>query len=105
VKESLSELVGKKFRESAYSSTTVVQGNGVATAKPTIFDIEIPAGVGRGAYVNQLAGQFQDTEYEFLLKRGATFTIKEVREGLNKQNNEEIMGEYRYYIKMVMDDE
>lgn len=98
VKESLSELVGKKFRESAYSSTTVVQGNGVATAKPTIFDIEIPAGVGRGAYVNQLAGQFQDTEYEFLLKRGATFTIKEVRE-------EEIMGEYRYYIKMVMDDE
>lgn len=98
VKESLSELVGKKFRESAYSSTTVVQGNGVATAKPTIFDIEIPAGVGRGAYVNQLAGQFQDTEYEFLLKRGATFTIKEVLE-------EEIMGEYRYYIKMVMDDE
>lgn len=98
VKESLSELLGKKFRESAYSSTTVVQGNGVATAKPTIFDIEIPAGVGRGAYVNQLAGQFQDTEYEFLLKRGATFTIKEVRE-------EEIMGEYRYYIKMVMDDE
>lgn len=98
VKESLSELVGKKFRESAYSSTTLVQGNGVATAKPTIFDIEIPAGVGRGAYVNQLAGQFQDTEYEFLLKRGATFTIKEVRE-------EEIMGEYRYYIKMVMDDE
>ena len=97
VKESLSELVGKKFRESAYSSTTVVQGNGVATAKPTIFDIEIPAGVGRGAYVNQLAGQFQDTEYEFLLKRGATFTIKEDRE-------EEIMGEYRYYIKMVMDD-
>ena len=97
VKESLSELVGKKFRESAYSSTTVVQGNGVATAKPTIFDIEIPAGVGRGAYVNQLAGQFQDTEYEFLLKRGATFTIQEVRE-------EEIMGEYRYYIKMVMDD-
>lgn len=98
VQNSLSELVGKKFRESAYSSTTVVQGNGVATAKPTIFDIEIPAGVGRGAYVNQLAGQFQDTEYEFLLKRGATFTIKEVRE-------EEIMGEYRYYIKMVMDDE
>lgn len=98
VQESLSELVGKKFRESAYSSTTVVQGNGVATAKPTIFDIEIPAGVGRGAYVNQLAGQFQDTEYEFLLKRGATFTIKDVRE-------EEIMGEYRYYIKMVMDDE
>lgn len=96
VQESLSELIGKKFHESAYSSTTVVQNNGVATAKPTILDIEIPAGTGRGAYVNQLAGQFQDTEYEFLLKRGSTFTIKEVRE-------EEIMGEYHYYVKMVMD--
>lgn len=96
IQESLSELVGKKYRERAYSSTTVVKNNGVASAKPTILDIEIPAGVGRGAYVNQLAGQFQDTEYEFLLKRGATFTIKEVRE-------EEIMGEYHYYIKMVMD--
>lgn len=96
VHESLSELIGKKFHESAYSSTTVVQNNGVATAKPTILDIEIPAGTGRGAYVNQLAGQFQDTEHEFLLKRGSTFTIKEIRE-------EEIMGEYRYYVKMVMD--
>ena len=96
IQESLSELVGKKYREKAYSSTTVVKNNGVASAKPTILDIEIPKGVGRGAYVNQLAGQFQDTEYEFLLKRGATFTIKEVKE-------EEIMGEYHYYIKMVMD--
>lgn len=96
IQESLNELVGKKFHELAYSSTTVVQGNSVATAKPTILDIEIPAGTGRGAYVNQLAGQFQDTEYEFLLKRGSTFTIKEVRE-------EEIMGEYHYYMKMVMD--
>lgn len=96
IQESLNELVGKKFHELAYSSTTVVRGNSVATAKPTILDIEIPAGTGRGAYVNQLAGQFQDTEYEFLLKRGSTFTIKEVRE-------EEIMGEYHYYMKMVMD--
>lgn len=96
VQESLNELIGKKFYESAYSSTTVVRNNGVATAKPTILDIEIPAGMGRGAYVNQLAGQYKDTEYEFLLKRGSTFTIEEVRE-------EEVMGEYHYYIKMVMD--
>lgn len=96
IQESLSELVGKKYREAGYSSTTVLRDNGVATAKPTILDIEIPPGIGRGAYVNQLAGQYQDTEYEFLIRRGATFTIKEVRE-------EEIMGEYHYYIKMVMD--
>ena len=96
IQYSLSELVGKKYVEKAYSSTTVLQGNGVATAKPVIFDIEIPAGTGRGAYVNQLAGQFQDGEYEFLIKRGTSFTIKEVTE-------EEIMGEYHYYVKLVMD--
>lgn len=96
VQNSLSELVGKKYVESGYSSTTALQGNRVATAKPTILDIEVPAGVGRGAYVNRLAGQFQDTEYEFLIKRGASFTIEEVVE-------EEVMGEYHYRVKLVMD--
>nr|DAG74970.1 MAG TPA: minor capsid protein [Caudoviricetes sp.] len=96
VQNSLEELVGMKYVESGYSSTTVLQGNGVATAKPTVFDIEIPAGMGRGAYVNRLAGQFQNTEYEFLIKRGASFTIKEVIE-------EEVMGEYHYRVRLVMD--
>ena len=96
VQNDLSELVGKKYVESGYSSTTALQGNRIATAKPTILDIEVPAGVGRGAYVNRLAGQFQDTEYEFLIKRGASFTIEEVVE-------EEVMGEYHYHVKLVMD--
>ena len=98
IQSSLSELVGQKYVEKAYSSTTALMANRVATAKPVILDIEVPAGVGRGAYVNQLAGQYQDTEYEFLIKRGASFTIKEVVE-------KEEMGEYHYYIKLVMDDE
>lgn len=96
IQNSLSELVGKKYVDNAFTSTTVLKGNGVATSKPVVMDIEIPAGTGRGAYVNQLAGQYQDAEYEFLVKRGASFTIKEVVE-------EEVMGEYRYYVKMVMD--
>lgn len=96
VQNSLEELVGMKYVENGYSSTTVLQGNGVATAKPTVFDIEIPAGMGRGAYVNRLAGQFQNTEYEFLIKRGTSFTIKEVIE-------EEVMGEYHYRVRLVMD--
>lgn len=98
IQNSLSELIGKKYVEKGYSSATVLRDNMVATAKPVIFDIEIPAGVGRGAYINQLAGQYQDAEYEFLIKRGATFTISDVVE-------EENMGEYRYYIKLVMSDE
>ena len=51
VQNTLSELIGKKYTEKGYSSTTVLRDNGVATAKPVIFDIEIPAGTGRGAYV------------------------------------------------------
>lgn len=98
VQNSLSELIGKKYIEKGYSSTTVLRDNMVATVKPVVFDIEIPAGVGRGAYINQLAGQYQDAEYEFLIKRGASFTISDVVE-------EENMGEYRYYIKLVMNDE
>lgn len=96
VQESLDELVGKKYTDPGYLSTSALFENRVATSKPTVFEIEIPAGVGRGAYVNSLAGQYQDVEYEFLIKRNASFTIKEVKE-------EEINGEFRYYVKLVMD--
>lgn len=97
VQASVSELVGKKYVEKGFSSTTVLHGNKAATAKPTVLDIEIPAGKGRGAYINQFAGDSRDTEYEFLIKRGASFTIKEVQE-------ERFMGEDYYYIRLVMDD-
>lgn len=96
VQESLDELVGKKYTDPGYLSASALFENRVATSKPTVFEIEIPAGVGRGAYVNSLAGQYQDVEYEFLIKRNASFTIKEVKE-------EEINGEFRYYVKLVMD--
>lgn len=75
-----SKLIGKIYRDSGYMSTTVLQGNGVATAKPVIFEIEVPVGTGRGAYVNQLAGQYQDAEYEFLLPRNSKFEITGIEE-------------------------
>ena len=31
--------------------------------------------LGRGAYVNKLAGQYEDKEYEFLIARGSKFEI------------------------------
>ncbi len=74
------QLIGKIYHDKGYMSTTVLQGNSVATAKPVIFEIDIPSGVGRGAYVNQLAGQYQDAEYEFLLPRGSNFEITEIIE-------------------------
>lgn len=97
VQSSIYELIGKKYIDNGYMSTTALHvGNNVAVCKPTVFDIEIPAGVGRGAYVNQFAGDYRDTEYEFLLKRGASFTILDVIEDIYAE---------RYYIKMVMNDD
>ncbi|MCQ2438524.1 MAG: hypothetical protein MJ074_02030 [Oscillospiraceae bacterium] len=65
--------------------------------KPTVMEIIVPAGVGRGAYINNLSG-FKDREYEFLIKRNASLTITSIEE-------KDEYGELRYYIKMVMDDE
>ena len=68
----------------------------MATTKPLVLEIEVPLGIGRGAYVNDktLTG-FSDSEYEFLIKRGASFTIKEIQEDVS-------LGENQYYIKLVM---
>ena len=74
------QLIGKIYKDSAYMSTTVLRDNRVAISKPVVLDIEIPAGTGRGAYVNQLAGQYQDSEYEFLLARGSEFQITGIEE-------------------------
>ena len=93
VKE-LSDLVGKPYRDDGFMSTTALVGNPVATTKPVLFTITIPAGKGRGAYINEFSTEFQDAEYEFLIKRGATFTITEV---LEDQKSGKI------YVKMVMD--
>lgn len=75
-----SNLIGKIYHDSGYMSTTVLHGNSVATAKPVVFEIEVPSGKGHGAYVNQLAGQYQDAEYEFLIKRGSKFEITGIDE-------------------------
>jgi hypothetical protein len=68
----------------------------VAAIKPVLFEIKVPAGKGRGAYVNQLAGAFQDTEYEFLLRRGANYVIEDAIEDMETG---------KIIIKMVMKNE
>lgn len=97
--DDISMLIGKIYRDSGYMSTTVLQGNSVATAKPVIFEIEIPAGAGRGAYVNQLAGQYQDAEYEFLLARNSKFEIT----GIEK-NEEPIPPQTIIKMRLIADE-
>ena len=72
------EIVGMTYRDLGYGSSTALVGNRVATAKSYLLDIDIPAGTGRGAYVNKLAGQYEDKEYEFLIARGSKFEITDV---------------------------
>ncbi len=72
------EIVGKTYHDSGYGSTTVLSGNSVAKSKPVLFEIDIPAGKGRGAYINKLAGQNEDIEYEFLIARNSDFKITDV---------------------------
>lgn len=94
--EELSDLVGKTYTDKGYMSSTVLYGNSVATTKPVVFDIDIPAGRGRGAYINEFGSQYQDVEYEFLIKHGAKFTITEISEDID-------LG--KTYVKMVMQDD
>ena len=90
----LTELIGHKYHDDGFMSSTVLMGNPVAITKPVVFDISIPAGKGRGAYINEFGSQFQDAEYEFLIKRGATFTVTDISEDAD-------LG--KIYVKMVMD--
>ena len=45
----------------------------------TVFKINVPKGKGNGAYINSLS-QYQDAEYEFLLKRNTKCRILKVEE-------------------------
>lgn len=92
--DELSELIGRKYHDDGYMSSTALLGNTVATTKPVVFEIDIPAGKGRGAYINEFGAQYEDVEYEFLIKRGADFTITDISE-------DEDLG--KIYVKMVMD--
>ena len=74
----ISEIKGKTFRDKGFGSSTALYGSGVATSKPVLFEIEIPAGKGRGAYINKHAGQYEDVEYEFLIARDSRFIITDV---------------------------
>ena len=93
------EIVGMTYCDLGYGSSTVLMGNRVATAKPYLFEIDIPAGTGRGAFVNKLAGQYEDKEYEFLIARGSKFEIIGV-----EINEEPIPPQTIIKMRMIVDE-
>ena len=71
-------MVGKIFKEKGYTSTSVIK-TGAMTNKDCKIEISIPAGKGRGAYINKLS-TYEDTEYEFLIARNSKFKVVGVSE-------------------------
>lgn len=74
----LKKLIGERYTDKGYmSSSPYLYSTGVN--KDLVFDIVVPKGKGRGAWVNGLSG-FKGKEYEFLLKRGGNFVITDYYE-------------------------
>lgn len=71
-------MIGKTIIQKGYSSTTPLRkvANDFAekNIREAVLQIDIPPGKGHGAYINEVSG-FEDTEYEFLLKRNAEIEI------------------------------
>lgn len=72
--DDIQKIVGTEYTDSAFMSTSPFSGS-TGVNKECIMEITVPAGKGRGAYINQLSGQHQDREYEFLLARNSRFKI------------------------------
>lgn len=74
----MQSLVGTEYTDPAFMSTSPFRGS-TAVNKKCVMEINVPAGKGRGAYVNSLSG-FQDEEYEFLIARNSRFAVQSVEE-------------------------
>lgn len=72
----LKRLVGEIYEDKGYMSTSPIRPN-IVEDRPVLFEIQVPLGKGKGAYVNSLSG-FKDEEYEFLLKWGTKCVVTSV---------------------------
>ena len=70
--------VGDKFHDSGYASTTITESVTDDIDGDVFMEIDIPAGEGRGAYIDALSAY--GGEDEFLLARGSDFEVIEKRE-------------------------
>lgn len=83
--EKFSDLIGNIYHDKGYMSSSPLKSVAEKFATENgqdgvLFEIDVPNGSGLGAYVNQLAGQFQDDEYEFLIRRNTSLEIYDVDE-------------------------
>lgn len=72
----LKHLVGEIYEDKGYMSASPIRSD-IVDNKSALFEIQVPSGNGRGAYINSLSG-FKNVEYEFLLKRGTKCEVTSV---------------------------
>lgn len=83
--EDFTDLIGKQYTDKGYMSSSPLKSVAKEFAEENgrdgvLLKLDIPKGNGKGAYINKLAGQYKDVEYEFLIKRNSKFKIYEIDE-------------------------
>jgi len=66
------------FSTSCYKKADIIKDIVKNNEKACLMIIEIPAGKGRGAYIDNLS-KFKGREYEFLIKRLARFRVSSIK--------------------------
>ncbi len=78
--DDLNRLVGQRISEKGFTSTVCVESGASADwEKDCKIKLKVPAGKGRGAYINDYS-TYENNEYEFLIARDSTFKVIKVDE-------------------------
>lgn len=83
----LGEILGKFYIDKGYTSTSIILDNAFLN-KDAVFEIKLPGGKGRGAFISSFSRHFD--ELEFLLKRNTKFKIVDIREWYNPRQKKNV---------------
>lgn len=83
----LENLLGKSYIDKGYTSTSIILDNAFLN-KDAVFEIKLPGGKGRGAFISSFSRHFD--ELEFLLKRYTKFKIVDIREWYNPRQKKNV---------------
>lgn len=83
----LEDLLGKSYIDKGYISTSIILDNAFLN-KDAVFEIKLPGGKGRGAFISSFSRHFD--ELEFLLKRNTKFKIVDIREWYNPRQKKNV---------------
>lgn len=83
----LENLLGKSYIDKGYTSTSIILDNAFLN-KDAVFEIKLPGGKGRGAFISSFSRHFD--ELEFLLKRNTKFKIVDIREWYNPRQKKNV---------------